>query len=63
MPVPRDGMVKVVWNESGECHAVWGKPEDDDGGIFVRLRLVDGTRIEISKACVVKIETPQEAGG
>jgi len=50
---------KVVWDEVGVCHAVFGSilSEDDQ---FIELVLSDGTNLRIAKSRIVKIEKPVE---
>jgi hypothetical protein len=56
----RNGMVKIVWDEGGTCHAIRGRvlPEEDD--LFLVLQLIDGTELRIAKSRIVKIERPPE---
>lgn len=57
----KNGMVKVVWNEAGVCHAVSGQFVEDDG-VFLNLVLPDGTEISIAKSAIIKIEKPGRGG-
>jgi len=47
--------IKIVWDEDGTCHAVRGKEISEDEQ-FVRIRLIDGTELNIAKSRIIKIE-------
>lgn len=54
------GMAKVVWDEGGTAHSVWGSVADTSGE-FVVVVLQDGTQISLARSRIIKIEKP--AGG
>lgn len=52
-----NGVVKVVWDEGGDAHSVWGSLVDAPGD-FVFVDLKDGTRISLARSRIIKIEMP-----
>jgi hypothetical protein len=53
------GMVKVVWDEAGTAHSVWGSIADSSDD-FVVVVLQNGTQISLARSRVIKIEKPAE---
>ena len=52
----RNGTAKVVWEEGGKCHAVRGELVSSGDALFLKLRLVDGTELNIARSRVIKVE-------